>query len=349
MVAAYLRSDEAFDGVFLLGVRTTGIFCRPSCRARKPLPDNVEFFATAKEALFSGFRPCLKCKPLNSTDVPSWIRGLMDRIEMHPNGRIREHDLREMQLEPARVRRFFSRRYGLTFAAYQRARRLGYAFDRIRRGGKLDEAVFETGYGSHSGFREAFRNVFGRAPGQIRGGDWIRLDWIETPLGPMVAGATDEGVCLLEFSDRRMLEAELQTLRRRVKTGMAPANHRHFDTLRGQLADYFQGRLRRFTVPLWTPGTDFEQQVWRAVSGIPLGETRSYQEIARSVGRPTATRAVGRANGMNRVAILVPCHRVVGRAGALTGYGGGLWRKQRLLALETESKGAPRLSASRSN
>jgi AraC family transcriptional regulator of adaptative response/methylated-DNA-[protein]-cysteine methyltransferase len=337
MERAYRRSDASYDGVFYLGVRTTGIFCRPSCPARKPRPENVEFFATPKEALFAGYRPCLRCRPLEGDAAPPWVTRLLETVERQPDARIRERDLRSMGVEPARVRRYFSTRYGLTFQAYCRARRLAQAFDRIRQGGSVDEAVFDTGYASHSGFREAFHKTFGLPPGRSSEAGCIRLAWLDTPLGPMIAGATDGGVCLLEFTDRRMLEHQLAMLKRRFKAGLAPGRHAHLTALRRQLGEYFAGRRTDFTVPVEMRGTPFEMRVWQELQRIPYGETRSYADMARRVGRPSAVRALGRANALNAIAIVVPCHRVVNKNGELGGYGGGLWRKRRLLYLEARS------------
>jgi len=349
MERAYLRSDASYDGLFLLGVRTTGIFCRPSCHARKPKPENVEFFAQPSEALFAGYRPCLKCRPLASDESPTWVGRLLDRIEADPQARIRERDLTAMGLDPGRVRRHFAARFGLTFQAYCRARRLARAFERIRGGQPIDDAVFETGYESHSGFREAFSKAFGEPPGRASaaregtsaGAACIRVAWIDTPIGPMVAGATDAGLCLLEFTDRRMLEAQLQTMRRRFKAALAPGRHPHLDQVQQELSEYFAGTRTVFDVATSTPGTPFEERVWRALREIPYGETRSYEDIARVVGSPKAVRAVGRANGLNRIAIVIPCHRVVNKSGELGGYGGGLWRKRRLLHLERQGTAAP--------
>ena len=334
MERAYLRSDSSYDGLFYLGVRTTGIFCRPSCRAKKPKPENVEFFVSPKEAVFAGFRPCLKCKPVAGDDEPAWVGRLVARIERDPKARVTDKDLRAMDLDPERVRRHFATRYGLTFQAYCRARRLAAAFDRIREGATVDDAVFETGYESHSGFRDAFQKAFQRPAGQAAEGECIRLQWIDTPIGPMIAGATDRGLCLLEFTDRRMLEHQIVTLRKRFKTALAPGEHRYLTQTAKELDEYFRGERQRFDVPINAPGSPFEERVWRALLQIPFGETRSYEDIARAVGSPKGVRAVGRANGLNRVAIVIPCHRVVNKSGELGGYGGGLWRKRRLLHLE---------------
>lgn len=156
---------------------------------------------------------------------------------------------------------------------------------------------------------------------------------LDTPLGPMLGAATDEGICLLEFTDRRMLPTQLTIIDRRLGR-IVPGRHAHLERLADQLDAYFGGRLQHFSVPLSSPGSTFEVAVWEELRAIPVGETRSYDSLATSLGRPGAARAVGRANGMNRIAIVIPCHRVIGADGSLTGYGGGLWRKQRLLELE---------------
>ena len=160
------------------------------------------------------------------------------------------------------------------------------------------------------------------------------LDTIETPLGPMAAAATDDGICLLEYTDPHRLEAQVAGLRRRVAPLIVDGDHPHLEKLRRQLVDYFAGGLKQFTVPIVAPGTPFEENVWRALQKIPYGQTRSYSEIAKELGSREGQRAVGRANGLNRIAIVIPCHRVVNQDGGLGGYGGGLWRKERLLDLE---------------
>lgn len=222
----------------------------------------------------------------------------------------------------------------MTFQAFCRARRLSHAFHELREGASVDEAVESHGYESHSGFREAFAKSFGASPGRSKNGDCVRLAWIESPLGPLVAGATADGVCLLEFTDRRMIEAQFETLEHRLRKPALPGCNAHLDLLKEELAGYFAGKLKRFTAPLVYPGTPFQERVWSGLLEIPYGETISYEELARRVGAPNGQRAVGRANGLNRIAIVIPCHRVVNKSGALGGYGGGLRRKQFLLDLE---------------
>ncbi len=341
MERAFRDKDGSYDGLFYVGVRTTGVFCRPICPARKPLPENVEFFPSPKEALFAGYRPCKRCEPLRAGgELPGWAAGLIERIENDPSIRIKEADLREAGIEPSKARRFFLGRFGMTFQAYCRARRLGRAFDEIRGGKRLDDVILGHGFESHSGFRDAFLNRFGRPPGKVRAEDFIRIAWIETPIGPMAAGATTEHLCFLEFTDRRMLEAQFETLARRFHKSIAPGENAVIEKTRTELERYFAGSLKRFSVPLEYPGTEFQARVWKALLDIPYGETRSYEDVARAVGSPGAVRAVGSANGKNRIAIIIPCHRVVNKSGELGGYGGGLWRKRRLLDLERGSAGA---------
>ena len=333
MQRAYLESDASYNGVFYLGVRTTSIFCRPTCPARKPMPKNVEYFPTPREALFAGYRPCKRCRPTEPDDRPAWASRLLDEVERDPSARITESDLKSRGVDPATVRRYFLREYGMTFQAYTRSRRLAGALQQIREGADLSSVVFDSGYDSHSGFHDAFTRTFGETPARSTG-DCVRLSWMRSPLGPLVAGATDEGVCLLEFTDRRMLETQFEAVRRRFDKPVVPGKNVHLETLERELASYFEGKLTRFTVPLVYPGSPFQKKVWNALLAIPYGETRSYEQMAQAVGDPKAVRAVGTANGQNRIAIVIPCHRVIRKGGELGGYGGGLARKQWLLELE---------------
>ncbi len=335
MTRAFLARDPSYEGVFYTGVRTTGIFCHPSCPAKKPRPENVEFFATAREALFAGFRACKRCRPLHpSAAAPEWLERLLDAVESAPGRRWRDGDLRGLGLQPERVRRWFQKHHAMSFHAYARARRLGAALERIREGEPVVDAAFDHGYESLSGFNEAFRKVLGVAPTKAAAGPVVHLARIATPLGAMLAGATDEALCLLEYADRRMLELQLRRVIARFGCRVLPGRTPLLDRLSQELDAYFAGRLDRFTTPLRAPGTPFQEAVWERLLAIPYGKTVTYGAVAAELGRPTAYRAVARAVGDNRIAILIPCHRVVGADGTLTGYGGGLWRKQRLLDVE---------------
>jgi AraC family transcriptional regulator, regulatory protein of adaptative response / methylated-DNA-[protein]-cysteine methyltransferase len=332
---AFAAKDASYDGVFYVAVKTTGIFCRPSCPSRPNL-ENVEFFLSVKECFFAGYRPCKRCHPLEANGKPpEWARELISRVEAAPDARLKAGDLRALGITPERARRWFQQHYGMSFAAWCRGNRLAGAFTRIRQGATLDDATYDSGFESHSGFREAFGRAFDEAPGRSRGtGDRVVITMLETPLGPLLAGATDQGINFLEYTDRRMLEHNLKIMRRRFGCAIVPGQHPLLRRLRQELDDYFQRGRSAFTLPLAARGTPFQEKVWQELRRIPHGKTISYDELARRVGQPTALRAVARANGMNRVAILIPCHRVIGKDGSLTGYGGGLWRKRLLLELE---------------
>ncbi|MGH7256587.1 MAG: methylated-DNA--[protein]-cysteine S-methyltransferase, partial [Nitrospirales bacterium] len=262
-------------------------------------------------------------------------------LDADPSARITEKMLRERGIDPTTARRYFLSHYGMTFQVFARARRMAGSLDQIRKGRSLDDAVFASGFESHSGFREAFVRKFGGPPGRSRSADCVLLSWLRSPLGPLVAGATAQGVCVLEFTDRRMLEAQLATVCRLVGGRVVPGSNEHLERLRVELAGYFAGSLQRFSVPLVYPGSPFQRQVWEHLLQIPYGETRSYGELAIALGVPTATRAVGRANGLNRISIVIPCHRVINKNGKLGGYGGGLRRKQFLLDLERSTRDQP--------
>ena len=337
MQRALYERDQSFDNIFFVGVRTTRVFCRPSCPARKPRPENVSYFATASDALFAGFRPCKRCRPLDDGALPEWAQGLLKSVEADPEKPFRAAQLRARGIEPARARRVFLKHYGMTFHAYVRSRRLANALGQIRRGAPIDDIALGSGYQSHSGFRSAFGKTFGVTPGKASNATCLVTGMFDSPLGPMILAATDQGLCLAEFADRRMLETQFRILRRRLSCAIVPGSNAHLQQACQELSQYFAGKRRSFSVALLRPGTRFQQQVWDAVSRIPFSTTQTYEEIAQIVGTKSA-RAVGHANGMNRLAIFIPCHRVVTKQGTLGGYGGGLWRKKRLLEMETRQK-----------
>ncbi len=336
MFKALLAKDSSFEGVFIVGVKTTGIFCRPTCTARKPKQANVEFFSNTKQALSFGYRPCRVCKPMQPYgETPDWLQGLLQEIAQSPTQKFKDQDLRDRGLEPARVRRWFKKNHNMTFQAYTRAIRLNRAFGLIKHKDKVIDTAMNSGYESVSGFHEAFKKATGNAPSKTKGSEIITITRVLTPLGPMFAGATSKGICLLEFTDRRMLETQIKRLTKLLNAKFITGEHPLFDLLSMELKQYFAGKLTSFTIPLDLPGTQFQQHVWQVLQTIPFGKTRSYQQQAEAINNPKAVRAVAKANGDNRISIIIPCHRVIGKNGKLTGYGGGLWRKQRLLELET--------------
>jgi len=337
---ALLRRDPGYEGVFYVGVRTTGVFCRPTCPARKPRFENCEFFATAKAALHAGYRPCRRCRPLSHpNEVPELVRRLVEAVEREPERRWRDADFRALGVDVSTARRAFKRRFGMTFVEYARARRMGLALKALREGGSVIEAQLEAGYESGSGFRDAFNRIVGSAPSAAKGPVFTAA-WLDTPLGPMLAVADDDALVLLEFVDRRGLETELRRLR--ARGAIVPGSNEVVRSIERELAEYFAGDRHAFATPVRQHGSEFQRAVWRELTRIPPGETRTYADVARALGKPTAFRAVARANGANQLAIVVPCHRVVNADGSLGGYGGGVPRKEWLLAHERRCFGAER-------
>lgn len=334
---ALLARDDRYDGQAYVCVASTGVFCRLTCPARKPLPENCTFRATIGECIEAGFRPCKRCHPLQAAAAADpTIAALLNALDERPDLRWSEGDVVRMGYDPSTVRRSFKRQFGMTFLEMARQRRLREGFETLALGGKVIAAQHEAGFDSPSAFRAAFARILGCAPGALRQDGLLRASWIATPLGDMIAVASQTHLHLLEFIERKALPAELRKLREAAKGGIGIGRTTVTEQAAAELHAFFEGRSATFETPLFQPGSGFSQSVWDELRRIPAGETRSYAEIARRIGRPTAIRAVARANGANQIALMVPCHRVIGADGSLTGYGGGLWRKQRLLEIERD-------------
>ncbi|MFD1884862.1 bifunctional transcriptional activator/DNA repair enzyme AdaA [Paenibacillus wenxiniae] len=332
---ALVSKNTEYEGLFYVGVKTTGIFCRPTCPARKPKFENCEFYETAQQALLASFRPCQRCRPLSHPNhVSAVIRTLVEAVERHPEKRWKTQDFRELSIDESTARRQFKKRFGMTFVEYARARRMGIALKNIRSGRSVIDSQLDTGYESSSGFRDAFARIMGTAPTRLDGEHVLKATWLDTPLGPMLAIADEQSLVLLEFVDRRGLEREVERLRIREKAAIIPGRTRPIDWIEKELEQYFAGTLTQFQTPIRMIGSPFQQSVWNVLMQIPSGETRSYQQIAIALGRPTASRAVARANGSNQLAVIIPCHRVITSGGELGGYAGGLTRKDWLLKHE---------------
>src|SRR6266542_3490240 len=217
MYRALVNRDSSFEGIFFVGVRTTGIFCRPTCTAKKPARENVDFFATPNEALGNGYRPCLRCHPMEPGErPPKLIARLRAEVDHAPGGRLTDKELASLAIDPYTARRQFKHHYGMTFQAYHRARRMGLALSEVRKGSRVDEARNGSGFESESGFRDAFTKIFGESPTNAKTRAPLLSERIDSPLGPMIAVADDEGLRLLEFIDRRATERELSILRKRL-------------------------------------------------------------------------------------------------------------------------------------
>jgi len=337
---AIVRKDPDYEGIFITAVKTTGIFCRPVCTARKPKPENVEFYDSPEDAILHGYRPCKVCKPLeHENETPEYIQHIIDELNSDPFLKLKDYNLRQRGIEPSQIRRWFKKHHGITFHAYQRMLRINTAFHKINTGEKITESAFDTGYASLSGFNDGFHTVFGSSPTDAIDKSVINIVRFTTPLGPMFACATKEGLCLLEFTNRKMLETEFNNLAKRLNAVILPGKNPFLDKVQIQIKEYFNGKRKDFDIPLHTTGTDFQQSVWEILQEIPYGETRSYKKQAQVLGKPEAVRAVASANGMNRIAIIIPCHRVIGEDGSLTGYAGGLARKKWLLDHEKKHSG----------
>lgn len=337
---AVARKDLSYEGLFYTAVKTTGIFCRPGCTARLPKPENVDFYDSAQEAIRHGYRPCKVCRPMEeSGKTPDYVQAILSELEKDPSLNLKDQDLRERGVEPSQIRRWFKKHHQMTFHAYQRMLRINRAFADLGAGESVTATAFDNGFESLSGFNASFKSIFKGNPTESKRKAVIHIRRFTTPLGPMYGCATDSGVCLCEFTDRRMLETEFEDLRRRLKAVILPGPNAHLDQLERELGEYFEGKRKRFEVALHTPTTEFRQLVWDLLQQIPYGELRTYKQQAELLGKPLAVRAVGGANGQNRVAIVIPCHRVIGENGALTGYAGGLGRKRWLLDHEQKFAG----------
>jgi len=339
MYAALCRRDSKYEGIFFFGVWTTGVFCRPTCPARNPKRDNISFYPKASDALAAGFRPCKRCEPMEAFGAaPTWMKRLLIDVERDPSHRWTDAELRECDIDPTRVRRWFKKNHGLTFHGYLRARRLGTAMGQINsRNQSTTHAALANGYESLSGFNEAFKKWFGKPPSAAKTLGVIQLSRVLTPLGPMVIAANNSHLVLLEFADRRMLETQLKRIQTLYQATFTLGSNHLIEQTETELSEYFSDSRNEFTVPIEYRGTAFQMSVWKQLCLIPTGTTISYTELARKIGKPKAQRAVGRANGDNRLAIIIPCHRVVRDNGTLSGYGGGVWRKQWLLNHEQQS------------
>ena len=332
---ALIDKNSEYEGVFFVGVKTTGVFCHPTCPARKPKMENCEFFETAEQALLASFRPCKRCRPLSHPNYTSeLVQKLVKAVEENPEKRWKNRDFRELAIDTTTARRQFKKKFGMTFIEYARARRMGLAMKQIRAGEPVIEAQLSSGYESGSGFRDAFSRIMGAPPSKIDEKKILEAAWLDTPLGPMLAVADEQALYLLEFVDRRGLEKEIWRLRQKTKSAIIPGRTEPINRIERELKEYFSGKLIKFTTPLFFIGSPFQKKIWEELKKIPSGETRSYAELAAAIGVPSAFRAVAQANGANQLAIVIPCHRVINKNGELGGYGGGVMRKKWLIKHE---------------
>lgn len=334
---ALLERAPGYVGIFFVAVKTTGVFCIATCRARKPKRENVLFYTDFKEALDAGFRPCKICRPTENTHgAPSSVVQAIELIHANPKERIKDWQLKQQGISPEQIRRWFGKHYGMTFHAFQRMLRVNTALQELKEGKRVTDAALDSGYESLSGFGYTYKKMIGKMPKGSAQTNIILIHRFTTVLGPMFVCATAQGVCLLEFVDRRMLETEFKELQRRYQARIIASENEHTQQAEREITEYFAGKRQTFDVALDIRGTDFQQSVWRLLQTVPYGQTSNYQAQAVKLGKPQALRAVASANGHNRIAIIIPCHRIIGKDGSMVGYGGGIARKQWLIKHEQQ-------------
>jgi AraC family transcriptional regulator of adaptative response/methylated-DNA-[protein]-cysteine methyltransferase len=337
------RKDRSFDGQFFFGVTTTGVFCRPSCPSRRPLRPNVRFYTTPQEAERDGLRPCKRCRPLGGEQqdpAAERIRELCRAIEAEPDTVL---DLAELAartgLSRFHVQRSFKAVTGVTPKQYVEACRLRRLKSSLRQSKQVTEAVYEAGFGSSSRVYERADTRLGMTPNQYRrGGRGVTITYVtvDSPLGPMMIGATDRGICFVQFGESE--EQLLAVLRREYYAAevvpMAAKRPREFEVWIDALMSHLAGNQPRLELPLDIRATAFQMRVWTYLQSIPYGQVQSYREVAEGIGQPSAVRAVAQACASNTVALAIPCHRVIRGTGELGGYRWGLARKRTLIELE---------------
>lgn len=342
------RRDKNADGKFYVGVLSTGIYCRPSCPSRRALRKNVRFYATPEDAERDGLRACLRCRPLAIERDPAAakIRDLCRYVEQHPDD---PHDLADLAaragLSRFHLQRSFKAAVGLTPKQYVEACRMRKLKQSLRESKDVAEAVYDAGFGSSSRVYERADTRLGMTPNQYRrGGRGVAITYAaaESPVGPMMIGATDRGLCFVQFGDTE--EALLAALRREYPAAgiaaMGTPVPAEFQNWIGALLSHLAGNQPRLELPLDIQATAFQMRVWNYLQSIPYGEVQAYGEVAAGIGQPTATRAVARACAANTVAIAIPCHRVIRGTGELGGYRWGMARKRALIDLERTKRAA---------
>jgi AraC family transcriptional regulator of adaptative response/methylated-DNA-[protein]-cysteine methyltransferase len=329
--AAFDARDRSFDGRFVGAVKTTGIYCKPSCPARRPLRENVEFFADAESARAAGYRACKRCLPDDVGRDAEGVARAIALIAAQEEGLSLEVLAAEAGYAPHHFHRIFKRATGVTPAAYVRAARAKRAQAALSEGGSITEAIYAAGYSAPSRFYAESKGRLGMTPSAWKnGGAGVTIRWAiaQTTLGKMLLAATDKGICRLSFDE------DAGELRRRFpRADIVPGGADFADLVKRAVAAV-DHPAQMPSLPLDVQGTAFQQAVWAALQGIPPGETRTYAQIAAAVGKPKAVRAAGTANGANNIAVLIPCHRVIRTDGSMGGYAYGIQRKEKLLAME---------------
>ena len=336
--SAVERRDRAADGTFVYSVRTTGVYCRPSCAARLPRRDNVAFHQTCTDAERAGFRPCKRCRP-NASTLAEVHAGAVARacrlIEEAEEAPSLEALARAAGMSRFYFHRVFKAVTGVTPKAYAAGHRGKRVREELSSGESVTEAIYGAGFNSNGRFYAAAPGLLGMTPTQFRSGgrgNVIRFAVGECSLGAILVAATTKGVCAIEFgNDPEMLVRALQD---RFPRAQLLGGDKAFERLVAEVVGFVEAPGRGLDLPLDIRGTAFQQQVWKAIRDIPAGSTASYRDLAKRIGAPKAVRAVAQACGANAIAVAIPCHRVVRTDGSTSGYRWGVERKRALLDRE---------------
>ncbi|MGF1516006.1 MAG: bifunctional DNA-binding transcriptional regulator/O6-methylguanine-DNA methyltransferase Ada [Elainellaceae cyanobacterium] len=340
MWAAIATRDTALDGQFICAVVTTGIFCRPSCSARTPLRQNVRFYSSCEAAIAAGFRPCKRCRPTEASREAEVLADIARFIEAHADEKLTLASLASRAgLSVGHFQRVFSAAFGVSPKAYQEAHRLNRFKASLKEGSSVSEATYEAGYGSPSRVYGGAAGEMGMTPSAYRRdgrGEVIAYALRQTVLGPMLMAATERGVCFVAFdADTDALVEQLSAEFPKAEIRVSEASDSGMlDAWVAALDAHLTERAPCPDLPLDLRGTAFQMMVWRFLLSVKEGQTLSYGELAKAIGRPKAVRAAASACGANRVSVLVPCHRILRGDGGLGGYRWGLERKRSLLDLE---------------
>src|SRR5208283_4939090 len=335
---AVVTRDSAFDGEFVFAVSSTGVYCRPSCAARRPRRGNVSFFARPEQAEKAGFRACLRCRPKTLSGHPQSdsAKEICRYIEQHLDKPITLERLgKAFRQSPFHLQRRFKAALGITPREYADSCRLRLLKRNLQAGDNVTRAMYDAGYGSSSRLYEKTASQLGMTPDKYRRGAiaaTIRYAIADSPLGRMLIAATDRGVCAIQFarSDEELIEG----LKREFPFAVRKPDEGGLQAWVAAVLSKMTGRELNASLPLDIRATAFQRRVWTYLQSIPFGATRSYGEVAKAIGQPTASRAVARACATNPVAVAIPCHRVVREDGNISGYRWGVERKKALLEIE---------------
>ncbi|MCE2992102.1 MAG: methylated-DNA--[protein]-cysteine S-methyltransferase [Candidatus Jidaibacter sp.] len=332
---AFLSQNPEYEGVFYVGTKTTKKFCSATCTKRKPKFENCEFFESIEDALAVSYEPCQYCRPTEIfSDQLDLIDALIEKVNEDLDKKWSEDDFHALKTTSTIVRKKFKKCLGMTFTEYVRARKLGAAVEKIISGKSFMDEQLSIGYDPSSGFRDLSYRKFGLAPNLLKPKRILRESWISTRFGAMIAISDEKAIFFLAFVDRKDLELEIERVKVAMKAIIIPGVTQPLELLQKELNSYFKGSLKNFRTPIAMTGSKLQKKIWHEIYKIPYGKLATYSEVANSIGKGKAVRAIASLIGKNPISIIVPCHRVINSTGSLGGYNSGVIRKQWLINLE---------------